>query len=293
MLPHDDPFAIAALSEENFRQQIEILASCFRVASLEQVVDEIKHECLLPETICITFDDGYLDNYIYAYPILKQYNVPATIFLTSDVIGTTKILWHDRALLALKNTQNRRFHHEDFSKQEFDLTDELSKQHVAIRILEWLKRFSPVERDNKIKTLLDLCGVKESIGGPRLMLDWQEVQEMHRNGITFGAHTKSHPILTLLPQEEKEGEIIGSKRAIEDKLGVAVTTFAYPNGKITDFDEETKRCLRLAGFRCAVTTCFGLNTSKRDAFEFYREQPWETQPDRFFARLLWTRLTGH
>ena len=292
VLPEADPFAIGALTVEQFRRQVEVLAQCFKVVSLEQLITGLAHGRLPPGTACITFDDGYLDNYTFAYPILEQYNVPATIFLASDVIGTNRILWHDRVLRAFKNTQVREFHYGDFSSHLFRLPDILAKQELALKLLEWLKQFAPAQRDHRISEILSRCEIDENrTSAARLMLAWQEVREMHQNGITFGAHTKSHPILALLTREQKTEEIGASKRVIEDNLGAPVTTFAYPNGRAADFDDETKQILKQANFRCAVTTCHGLNTAESDPFEWRREQPWETQPDKFLARLLWARLT--
>jgi peptidoglycan/xylan/chitin deacetylase (PgdA/CDA1 family) len=122
------------------------------------------------------------------------------------------------------------------------------------------------------------------------MLDWRQIEEMHRAGISFGAHTKSHPILSRLGDRDLEEEIAGSKRTIENHLNAPVVTFAYPNGRKGDYDERAKNILAKVGFSCAVTSCRGLNYRYFDPFELSRSASWDTDPQRFYARLVFEQL---
>ena len=101
------------------------------------------------------------------------------------------------------------------------------------------------------------AGRLSSIKG-RSMLSWDEIQEMHRCGVTFGAHTLTHPDLTRLTFDQIRFEIYDSKAIIEDALGAPVTCFAYPhgryNGRIRDLVQQ--------GFACACSDKFGLMTSQ-------------------------------
>ena len=99
--------------------------------------------------------------------------------------------------------------------------------------------------------LLDELGVKIPSGfGDKINLSWDEVMEMSQNGISFGAHTATHPILTKLPIGEAKAEIARSKTEIETRLGVPCTSFAYPNG---DFNDGVVKLVRDCGFTGAVT----------------------------------------
>jgi peptidoglycan/xylan/chitin deacetylase (PgdA/CDA1 family) len=77
--------------------------------------------------------------------------------------------------------------------------------------------------------------------GKELVLSWEEAKEMSRNGISFGAHTVSHPILTKLPLDRARKERLDSKRRIEQELDREVTTFCYPNGWPGDYDNGIER----------------------------------------------------
>lgn len=291
VLPEPDPFTIDAITTREFSQYLEILTAHFRIISLEQLLDEWEDHALRPNTICITFDDGYKDNFDYAFPILRHYNVPATIFLTTEFIDTNEMLWHDIVLFAIKSANTIRINIEEAGVIDVELTSDQIRQNIAFKLLEWLKTFTPDERDIRINKLLEICQLPE-LPDLHLMLNWQEIRQMHRAGILFGAHTQTHPILSSLCESRIEEEIFGSKKTIENELGVTISAFAYPNGQPNDFDDRCKRLLKKAGFRCAVTSCRGVNTSDQDPFELYRGRPWDRDPHRFYSRLLITRFIG-
>jgi len=112
----------------------------------------------------------------------------------------------------------------------------------------------------------------------RSMLNWREIKEMHRSGITFGAHTLTHPDLTLLPDERIEAEVVGGKVAIEDTLDTPVTDFAYPFGR---YDE---RCRELVSrhFTCACSDKLGLVRMNGDCYALQRVDSYYIRHERFF-----------
>ena len=97
--------------------------------------------------------------------------------------------------------------------------------------------------------------LRDSDHAPGVCLSWREVREMAAAGIRFGAHTVSHPSLPELSEREAEAEIRESKRALEDRLGVPCTLFAYPFGHV---DRRVRDLVAKAGFQWAVTTCEGV-----------------------------------
>lgn len=285
VLPRADLFSLRAVETSRFEQQIEFVAECFRIVSLPQLVREIEGGALQPNTVCVTFDDGYRDNYTYAYPILKKYSVPATIFLTTGVLGSQKLLWHDRVFEILRATKIRELEWRFEEKSHWRLQHAEERARFATRLLGHLKSFPPPLRDREIAKLMSACGIRHEELSGKKMLTWEEVKEMQSNNISFGAHTVTHPILSLLTDEELWFEISESKRAIEQQLGEPVGVFAYPNGQRKDFDARTKHILKSCGFRCAVTTLWGMNTPADDPFEWRRATPWETEINGFAARI--------
>jgi peptidoglycan/xylan/chitin deacetylase (PgdA/CDA1 family) len=89
------------------------------------------------------------------------------------------------------------------------------------------------------------------------MMDWDQVREMQRNGIEFGAHTVHHPILTNIPSGQARDEVVESKHRIEEELGQSVLGFAYPNGQASDLNQQIEKIVAEAGVRAAFTLLNG------------------------------------
>src|SRR5262249_50228149 len=123
-----------------------------------------------------------------------------------------------------------------------------------------------------------------------MMLTWEDIKIMYVNGIAFGSHTVTHPIMSKICHDQIMWEIYESKRVIEQQLGSPVRTFAYPNGKTEDFDHTTKVLLQEAGYVCAVTTIFGANECGHDLFALHRGQPWEADLPSFATKMSWYKF---
>ena len=87
-----------------FKKQMEYICSRFKTFPLEEIIERMKNNDVPDSSIVVTFDDGYLDNYSNAFPILKELSIPATVFLATDAIETGRILWHDRVFSAFRET---------------------------------------------------------------------------------------------------------------------------------------------------------------------------------------------
>ena len=103
--PDRDSWSLEPLSSQEFQKQIEYFCRNHELLSLDQLVSYIRQRKTLPEkAVVITLDDGYKDNYLYAYPILKKYSIPVTIFLTTGHIGSGNPLWDVQVLCVIQNT---------------------------------------------------------------------------------------------------------------------------------------------------------------------------------------------
>jgi peptidoglycan/xylan/chitin deacetylase (PgdA/CDA1 family) len=255
-----------------FETQIKYICQTHRVISLDELAEcIIKNRYLPDKSIIITFDDGYKDNYLKAFPILKKYGAPATIFLTTDYIDSGKLLWWDMIGYVVYNTRANclevdGFHYSLMSPNERQITKDL---------LMWrATKLSEAERTHLIDKLISMSGVKiPPYIGKELMLSWQDVKEMRGSNISFGAHTVTHPIMSKISSQQARNQIAQSKKTIEEKLNLPVTEFAYPNGQSGDFNTDTIRLLKESGLRCAVTTIPKLISPKTDQYELGRIGP--------------------
>jgi peptidoglycan/xylan/chitin deacetylase (PgdA/CDA1 family) len=215
--------------------------------------------------------------------------IPATIFLATDAMETGKPLWHDFVFDAFRTTRLR------FLNDFPDVGSVYSLQNIADKLAaqRWVLEFLCSLQDEdralavaRLRRRLGVCNNPEK----GLMLSWDEVRLMHRTGISFGSHTSTHSILSKASADRLSMEIVDSKRLIEANLHCTVEAFAYPVGRCQDFDDRTKSVLKDAGYRCAVTTRFGVNLPNQDLFELRRATPWERDVSSFALKLAWYRL---
>jgi peptidoglycan/xylan/chitin deacetylase (PgdA/CDA1 family) len=200
-------------------------------------------------TVVLTFDDGYKDNYVYAYPILERYGIPATVFLATGHVGSDELIWCDKVGYAIHNTLLRRLDLGSFGS--YLLQSQRDRYDASTAMNERLKRLPEEGRSLVISRLLDVCQVEIPRDlGRELYLSWDQVRQMDRKSITFGAHSVSHPDLTSMSLERARGELVRSKADIELQLGKEVTAFSYPFG---DYDPEMIKLVRQSGFKCAVS----------------------------------------
>ncbi len=276
-----------SITVSDFENQLIYLIKQYTLLSLDELVDHISEQKPLPKkAVVITFDDGYKDNYIYACPILKKYNVPAAIFLVSDYIGTGELFWWDKVSYAIYNTALESLGLGQLGT--YSLRSAEDKLRAISNIITSLNELIEEQKNLVIEDLVDISGVNIPVDlGKELILSWDEIREMSNNGITFGAHTATHPILTKLLLEEARKQIIKSKKRIEEEIGHAVTLFSYPNGAPGDYNEDIKEFLRASGFTCAVTGVPPrLVTPGTDVYELGRTSPgWNFDTFKFYLKL--------
>jgi peptidoglycan/xylan/chitin deacetylase (PgdA/CDA1 family) len=270
-----------------FREQMEVLRERFCVSFLHELVERAAAGDVPANAVAITFDDGYRDNYDYAYPILRELSVPATIFLVTDAIDGNRLIWHDRVFDALDRTSADRV---VFEGKALPL-GALAQKHAALaEVLSFLRNAAPPARDDGIDSLLEQLGIVTPPTEGWDKLNWDQIREMRANGVCFGAHTLDHPILSRVSEAEARRQIHESKERIASELDTPVTDFAYPNGRSVDFDATTKRILGEEGFRCAVTTIGGANDASSDPFTLRRVGMWGDDPYLSALRLARSRL---
>lgn len=254
-----------------FEQQMNFIRENFKVISLDEALPFLRGETPLKEdAVVLTFDDGYRDNYTQAFPVLKKYSLPAAIFLTTDFIGTNRRLWWDEidSLLEKENggvppdvypEEVEKCLLEIEAKQGKDRKKVINKLISILRIM--IKSVKEEVIDN-----MRAAREKPASASDRIMLSWGEVAEMRRKGISFGAHTRSHIILTEVPIETAAKEIVESKAAIEARLKSPVIHFAYPSGEV----EYKIQKLVKDNFQSACSTKAGGNNSRCDLFALKR-----------------------
>lgn len=209
-----------------------------------------------PENVVIlTVDDGYRDFYSLAYPLLKKYGMPATVFITAGFASGEIWFWWDKLRYVLSRLkkggarflyQGRTFSLNGGSREQLNKTwDELSAYCVGLPE-EGKKEF--------VESLAKSVGVHVPADAPEQFgpMSWSQIADVSNNGVEIGSHTKSHPILSGICGRELDEEIKDSKLEIEGKIGKKVRTFAHPNGQPQDYNKNVFDALQRASYDCAV-----------------------------------------
>jgi peptidoglycan/xylan/chitin deacetylase (PgdA/CDA1 family)/CelD/BcsL family acetyltransferase involved in cellulose biosynthesis len=287
----NDPY-FDAISTELFEVHMRYLAQHYKVVGLAELRRHLEAGDSNEMVVAVTFDDGYRDNYDYAFPILARYNIPATIFLTTGALDSGDPLWFEQLAEAVKKS-NR-----EYIDLEIDIPRRFWMRNDAERIKCNGKLFSLLRSLNDNDRRAWLTEILGSLGAPVAserrgkMLTWDQVRLMSRQGVDFGGHTVTHPFLSKLAPRQAEWEVSECKRRIEEETQRAVQFFAYPNGREEDFAASNKELLRSAGYAAAVTTIWGMNYSSTDPMELRRGGPWEDSPDLFALKLDWYQIAN-
>lgn len=261
---------------ETFEMHLRYLKEKFRIVSLEEKFSKTNgsaKEKELPECV-ITFDDGWLDFYEFAYPILKRHRVPATVFLPTRYIGTSDWFWTDRLAMLLAT--------------EISVSEGKGSKSVenVLLLKDILKIRGPAEKrieaaisilkGRSMKDIEDIIrGLETRAGtavclGQRAFLNWAEVLEMKDSGlVSFGSHTHNHKVLVHLEEKEIAEELLVSMKILLQKYAVnpACIPFCYPNG---NFNERIADMVREARYRSAASTEPGWNTEGECTFRLKR-----------------------
>jgi peptidoglycan/xylan/chitin deacetylase (PgdA/CDA1 family) len=245
-----------------FEQQMKYLMKNFHILSFQELIDLWHDQSMQPDCqyCVITFDDGWQDNYVYAYPILKEYSIPATIFVPTGLIGTKQWFWPDKITYLLH-------HHwlNNSSSQKDKYLDQLWKDHLCLQnlqqadvrkqiaiIIDRCKQLSEDDITIIVRKTADILDI--AIPEKRILLNWHEVEEMSQYNISFGSHSCNHKILTTLSGEMLWKEISDPFNVLSNLNVNHLKVFAYPNGNYTP---EIARLVKRSGYRAAVSTKFG------------------------------------
>lgn len=255
-----------------FRMQVKYLKNNFDVVPLSEAVARLEAKAVRRPTAVITFDDGFQNNYDVAFPILREEGLPATIFLTTGLIGTNETLWFCRLNRALTNTTRCSL---EWNGCAFDLSGVEAKSRASSLIQARIKDFPHPQLLAELRKIIisldDDPDCLIEIDSPFRVLSRDQVINMISTRlIEIGAHTHSHAILSLLPTQERKDEIGQSLAAVQELTNRPCEMFAYPNGRVQDYDQESIRILRTLGVHTCVTAIEELNDGATPSMELRR-----------------------
>jgi peptidoglycan/xylan/chitin deacetylase (PgdA/CDA1 family) len=275
-----DPMRPSEPTAQVFDWQMRVLARYFTPLSLAQALTHLKHNTLPANAVCVTFDDGYLNNLTVAQPILQKYGIPATVYVATAFSHGVN-MWNDRLIYLFSRPEQQQL---QLGDEHLALGDWQDRRHKA---QQWLKKLKYLPIAQRLERIAEFYQQNNATEQAALMMTPEQIKQLSDCGVTIGAHTVNHPILKVMSTEQQREEINQSKQQLERWLGKPVQHFAYPNGVPgVDFDDVTVKLVQDAGFDSAVTTNRGISTANTLPYLLKRFTPWDKTALRFHLRLL-------
>jgi glycosyltransferase involved in cell wall biosynthesis/peptidoglycan/xylan/chitin deacetylase (PgdA/CDA1 family) len=259
------------LRASDFTSQMRFLKDHYDVVPIAEAARRIvSHEPFDGPTACVTLDDGYLNNMTVAAPILERMAIPATIYLATGMVGTDQIHWTARLEQAMFRSARAMLDVSDLGLRRYPLGPHTASSFV--RLVARLYRLAEEPRQRILLVIQTRLGISSHVDFSQFqMMSWDDVRTLQANGlIDFGGHTVNHQIVEPLNDDELEAEIGGSVEEVRRQTKSFSSTFAYPNGTPTDFDERAERVLRDHQVLAAVSTIEGINDSSSPLYALRR-----------------------
>lgn len=269
---------IKALGIGKFKSQLNYLQKNYKIINLPDYVSYLNGKKDIPESSCVlTFDDGFADHYKNVFPILKKKKISACFFPITCALAELKIpvVHQIHFLLAKIGSEKLAV---EFNKLLGDKFPKIAKKFradskvLAQKKCVWDKRdilagnlkynisLMPAKAGNEIiNSIFNRYFKNKEKFCKELYMNFNQMREMQKAGMSFGNHSHSHLKLTKISEKEQKEEIISSKKILEKELGEKVVFFSYPYGA---YDKKTIKILKNEGYSCALTTDFDINKGK-------------------------------
>lgn len=248
----------SAVSVGELRKQFEYLRRHFHVVSLSHLVDRLVSGAPIEKfTVALTVDDGRRNFYNCCFPLLKEFAIPATLFVVSAFIRGDDWIWTDKVL---------------WLAEQPSAPTELAFPQIE-QSFAMLNRMRPEARNAQIYSWATAMQVEIPNDSPPnyAPCSWSELREMADSGLVeIGSHTVTHAILSSLSDEESRFELRASRAEIEKGTGRSVKAFCFPNGKPVDYRASHLQQVQDAGYSCSVAASFGMVSKTSNVYELPR-----------------------
>ncbi|MBU4556547.1 MAG: polysaccharide deacetylase family protein [Actinobacteria bacterium] len=271
---------LLTITPQRFEDQIAILAQRFNVIRASELREMLLHKRRIPRnSVVVTFDDGYHDLLTVIKPILERHSVPATAFISTDLIGSDREQWWDELEPLLLRAPD------GSGDLAWDITmpPRNESQRLYVTTCDQLKRLGAAERESSLDEIAGQRSVDRSPRPEYRMLNANEIRELASGGlIDIGSHTASHQMLSASTLSAQLHEIAEGKRTLQAILGKEIELFSYPYGGTDALGPETRSLVAETGHSCGFANWFGLTFPWTDPYAIPR-CPTENLDGRDFA----------
>jgi peptidoglycan/xylan/chitin deacetylase (PgdA/CDA1 family) len=313
-----DPWALA-VTPAHFAEHLEVIRGFGTAMRLDRYVQAREERRLPRRPIVITFDDGYADNLHEAKCLLESSDLPATVFISTDHIGADREFWSDdldRLLLQpgrLPSTLELTIDGQSYRWELGGDAEYTAASRLQHRQWRYWHQVAPTARHQIYRDLWRLLQALRQPDRHKIMEDlrlWtgygavgrsthrmmtaDEVRTLAGDGLVeVGSHTVTHLKLSAFPSSIQRREIQQSKWQLEELLGRAVTSFAYPYGDRSMYSAVTVALVQEAGYACACANIPGMVQRGDSRFELPRIRVHDWDGDTFKKKLHQLLSEGH
>ncbi len=256
-----------------FTRQMELLAREFVPISLDDLLSALANgRPLRPRSVVVTFDDGYADNLEVATPILNRVGVPATFYITVNCVESDTLPWPSRLRYAFHTTNNISWN--DRNEVIWPLSDFGERDRAFLSASDRCAQLAGEPQFAFVRQVEEDLTAGPPQPSQRLMMTWDQVRDLAKNGHIVGSHTLTHPNMAYVDASSAKEELTDSKRQLETVLQSPVVHFSYPCPALSPhWNKSTRKMTEEVGYRTAVTTTGGPVTQQDDLLTLHRVRP--------------------
>jgi len=268
-------YAMKHINQDNFYEQIKFIKKNLNILSVNELLEFIlKKKKIKENSVLITFDDGYENNFTMAAPILEGFNVPATFYVSSGLMNSTKMFWTDILEDCINRTKKSKIIIR-LGKEKIEL--KLKNPSEKVISLELIKKFCKIckksEKDHIVDYIIYATGVEpsEEASLNYRKLSWNQIKTMDSNKLfTIGGHSTYHDILSLQSIEDAKKDINLSIDLLEYNLQRKVFDYSYPEGQRNHYNKKIKDFLKKKKIRFCPSAITGVNKFNDNLFDLKR-----------------------
>ncbi len=243
--------------EKEFIRHVRWLKRNTNIISVQDLPEVLnKREPAGKATVILTFDDGYIDNYTVAYPVLHQMELPAVFFIPTEIIESRRLGWWDMISFLIKQCILEKLSWED---RMFSLP--LERSGAISYFHSMMAEMPSDETGHLIERLAEACEVQvpDEMFQNRELMTWDHIREMSSKNMTIGSHCTTHRVLATLSDADQHEEMRTSREVLENRIDKKVAAISYPVGDIHNITASTPAIARSCGYELGFTANSGIN----------------------------------
>lgn len=263
-------FSKKHINVKDFYDQMIIIKKKCNILDINSIYHHLSNNISFKKnSVAVSFDDGFENNFSQALPILKKLKIPAIFYICPESIEKKVLFWVDKIEASIINTKKKSISLSSI-KKTYSLRSNNEKKRAILKIKNLCKNFPVYKKDNIISDLIKKTKVKISVkfSDNYKIAKWSQIISASKNNLfEIGGHSLEHNIFTKLPENKLKNEISKCKNLIEKKIGKKVRHFSYPEGK---YNSNTIKILKELNVLTCPIASGQKNTKKTDVYKIKR-----------------------